>query len=110
MKFRNILLGLLVVIACSVSAQNKLSFEQALALTLENNYDILMAQVSEEIAENSASMANNDFLPTVTATGAYNWTRLGGEFQTRAETRTLDPNNSYNYNCHVLKYSYGFRV
>ena len=61
MKFRNILLGLLVVIACSVSAQNKLSFEQALALTLENNYDILMAQVSEEIAENSASMANNDF-------------------------------------------------
>lgn len=98
MKFRNILLGLLAIATCSVSAQDKLTFEQALALTLENNYDILMAQVSEEIAKNSASKANNGFLPTVTATGGYNWTKFGGEFETRAETRELDPNNSYNYN------------
>ncbi|MFT7085365.1 MAG: outer membrane protein TolC [Vicingaceae bacterium] len=98
MKYSILVTVFLLTLFGNVKAQNKLSFEQALALTLANNYDILMAQVSEEIAENSASKANNGFLPTVTATGAYNWTRLGGEFQTRAETRTLDPNNSYNYN------------
>ncbi len=82
----------------NLKAQNKLSFEQALALTLENNYDILMAQVNEEIAENSASKANNGFLPTVTANGGYNWTYNTGENELITETRTFDPNNSYNYN------------
>ena len=98
MKYSILIISVLFTFFGSVNAQEKLTFEQALALTLENNYDILMAQVSEEIAENSASRANNGFLPTVTASGGYNWTRFGGEFETRAETRSLDPNNSYNYN------------
>jgi len=93
----NWILGLLLFCGTTASAQ-ELSFDKALTLTLANNYDILMAEVEEEIAENSASKANNGFLPTLNATGGYNWTRFGGEFQTREETRQLDPNNSYNYN------------
>jgi outer membrane protein len=89
---------LLLVLFGSLKAQNKLTFDQALALTLENNYDIQMAQVDEEISWNSASKANNGFLPTVTGTAGFNWIRTGGEFETRAETRELEPNNSYNYN------------
>jgi len=98
MKYSILIAALFLVLFGNLKAQNKLTFEQALALMLENNYDILMAQVNEEIAENSASKANNGFLPTLTGTGAYNWNRSGGGFETRAETRELVPNNSYNYN------------
>lgn len=89
---------LLLSLFGSLQAQSPLSFEKALALTLENNYDIQMARVDEEIADNSASMSNNGYLPTVTAAGAYNWTYFEGENRLRTETINFDPNNSYNYN------------
>lgn len=98
MKFRRYLIALLIVLTGSTSAQEVLRFEEALALTLSNNYDILMGQVNEEIAANSATRANNGFLPTVTANGGYNWTYFTGENQLITETRTFNPNNSYNYN------------
>ena len=101
MKFR-ILFTLLLAWTCSVQAQNRLSFDEALQLTLANNYDILMAQVNEEIAENNASRANNDFLPTVSANGAYNWTYYEGENRLITETRSFDANNSYNYNASAV--------
>lgn len=97
MKY-SIITTLFFTLVGSISAQDKLTFEQVLALTLENNYDILMARVDEEIAENSASLSNNGYLPTVNATGAYNWTYNTGENQLRTETVKFDPNNSYNYN------------
>ena len=101
MKYSILTTVLLLILFGSLKAQNKLTFEQALALTLENNYDIQMAQVDEELAESSASIANNGFLPTVTGTAGVNWIRTGGEFETPAETRELEPNNSYNYNYNV---------
>ena len=66
MKYSILTKVLLLILFGSLKAQNKLTFEQALALTLENNYDIQMAQVDEELVESSASIANNGFLPTVT--------------------------------------------
>lgn len=98
MKYKILTIALLLAFFGSVKAQGILTFEQALALTLENNYDIQMAQVNEEIAENSASRANNGFLPTVSANGGYNWTYNTGENKLITETRSFDPNNSYNYN------------
>lgn len=97
MKYSLIIIGLLYW-SSSIEAQSNLSFEKALELTLANNYDIQMARVSEEIAENNASWGNNGFLPTVSATGAYNWTYYEGENRLITETRTFDANNSYNYN------------
>lgn len=101
MKFKLTNLLLLFILWGSVKAQSTLSFEQALALTLENNYDIQMARVDEKIADNSASMSNNGYLPTVTANGAYNWTYYEGENRLKTETINFDPNNSYNYNATV---------
>lgn len=98
-KLTNLLL--LFILWGSVKAQSTLSFEQALALTLENNYDIQMARVDEKIAGNNASMSNNGYLPTVTANGGYNWTYYEGENRLKSETINFDPNNSYNYNASV---------
>lgn len=98
MKYKIVITTLLLGFVGFLEAQDELSFERALALTLEHNYDIQMGQLNEEIATNNASRANNGYLPTVTASGAYNWTYLTGENQLITETRSFDPNNSYNYN------------
>ena len=90
MKYKILISALFFALFGNLGAQSKLTFDQALALTLDNNYNIQMAKVDEEMAENSASKANNGYLPTLTANGAYNWTKLGGEFETRAETRELE--------------------
>ena len=102
MKYRFIIISLFFALFGSVQAQTTISFEQALSLTLENNYDILMAEVNEEIAVNSATKSNNGFLPTVTTNGAYSWNYVAGENKLRTETISFDPNNSYNYNATAL--------
>lgn len=98
MKFNIITIVALFASLVNTQAQTVLSFEEALAHTLAHNYNILMGQVSEEIADNNASMTNNGFLPTVSANGGYNWSYFQGENQLINETRTFDPNNSYSYN------------
>lgn len=89
---------MLIASFTGLKAQDALSFEEALAHTLSHNYDILMGQLSEEVADNNASRANNGFLPTVAATGGYNWNYLQGENELITESRSFDPNNAYNYN------------
>lgn len=98
MNYKNTIAILFILLGMNTWAQNLLSFEKALELTLANNYAISMAKVNEEIALNNASKANNDFLPTVSASGAYNWTYFDGENRLITETRQFDANNSYNYN------------
>lgn len=98
MNYKNTIAILFILLGMNTWAQSVLSFEKALELTLANNYAISMAKVNEEIALNNASKANNDFLPTVSASGAYNWTYFDGENRLITETRQFDANNSYNYN------------
>ncbi len=98
MKVNITLIALLFWAPYSLTAQDKLSFDEALASTLAHNYDIVMGQINSNIAENNASKANNGFLPTVNATGAYNWNYLTGENELINETRGFDPNHAYNYN------------
>lgn len=98
MNYKNTIAILFFLLGMNTWAQSVLSFEKALELTLANNYAISMAKVNEEIALNNASKANNDFLPTVSASGAYNWTYFDGENRLITETRQFDANNSYNYN------------
>lgn len=98
MKFRIVTISVLLAFTAFLKAQTPLTFEKALGLTLANNYDILMAQVNEEIAENNVSLGNNGYLPSVSMSGGYNWTYFEGENQLITETRGFDPNNSYNYN------------
>lgn len=98
MNIRKSILSLLLVAPSAVFAQEKLTFDKALELTLANNYDILMANVTQEIAENSASKANNGYLPTLNANGGYNFRRSEGNLETSGGTIIQDPANAYDYN------------
>lgn len=97
MKCRIILLLQLVGSSAFIYAQDLLTFDKALELTLANNYDIQLASVNEEIADNNSSLSNNNYLPTLSAAGNYNWTYYGGKNFLANETRTFDPNRAYNY-------------
>jgi len=98
MNYKYSIVILFIFLGITSWSQDQLTFDKALELTLANNYSISMAKVNEEIAINNASKANNDFLPTVSASGAYNWTYFDGENRLITETRQFDANNSYNYN------------
>ncbi|MTI21355.1 TolC family protein [Fulvivirga sp. RKSG066] len=51
----------------SSSAQIPLSFEEALATALENNYGIKIARNNKDISANNLTIGNAGFLPTLTA-------------------------------------------
>ena len=48
-------------------AQDSLSFNDALAFTLLNNYDIKIAEVNEDVATNNATRGANNYLPTISS-------------------------------------------
>ena len=48
----------------SAFAQDLLTAEDALKITLENNYDIKVIEKDVEIAKNNTSIYNSDYLPT----------------------------------------------
>lgn len=65
-----------------VIAQDTLSVEDALAIGLENNYSILIADNESDISANNKSLGNAGFLPNLTATGSrsYSITDIRQEF------------------------------
>lgn len=88
--------------AGSLLAQELLTPEKALSLTLENNFGILVAKVSESQAENNASILNSSFLPTVSATSGANIARDNQEavFQD-GNSRSIDGAETKRYNASV---------
>ncbi|MFK7756179.1 MAG: TolC family protein [Flavobacteriales bacterium] len=78
-----------------------LTFEDALAKTLENNYEIKVARINVEVAENNAEKMNNGYLPTLSANGNYGWTYNSGSFETVQGENSFDPNSAYNYGAGV---------
>ena len=100
MKFKFFFIAALTL--GSVSAQELLTPEQALSLTLENNFGILVSKISEAQAENNASILNTGFLPTLTATSGANIARDNQEavFQD-GNSRTVDGAETKRYNASV---------
>lgn len=90
-----------VLLAVNIQAQEALSFEDALALTLENNYDIRISRINEQVAENNAERQANGYLPTVNTSGAYSWTYFESTNTLRTGEQSFDPNSSYNYNAAI---------
>ncbi|MFT5337015.1 MAG: outer membrane protein [Luteibaculaceae bacterium] len=84
-----------------IQAQEKLSFEAALAIALENNHDIQLSRFDEEVAKNNASKLANGYLPSINATGGSNWSAYEGNNQTINNDISYEANNSYNYNAGV---------
>ncbi|MDA1148688.1 MAG: TolC family protein, partial [Bacteroidetes bacterium] len=100
MNYKIVLVYLLS--AGSLLAQELLTPEKALSLTLENNFGILVAKVSESQAENNASILNSNFLPTVSATSGANIARDNQEavFQD-GNSRSIDGAETKRYNASV---------
>ncbi len=102
MRYKIIYTAVLAVLTFQLTAQKKINFEEALSLTLENNYDIRIASVNEEIAVNNASSANNNYLPTVEGIGDVNWNYLEGENRLITRDQTFDANSAYNYSAAII--------
>ena len=100
-----IVLGLLVS-NCTFYAQEILSKEKALELTLANNYDIRVTKNNVATAENNKSIYNSGYLPTITgnAGARYSNNDTDIEFQsgtvnsvTGAESKSYNASIGLNY-------------
>tara|TARA_B100000809_G_scaffold105703_1_gene104221 strand:+ start:17455 stop:18789 length:1335 start_codon:yes stop_codon:yes gene_type:complete len=95
------IVGFLVGIS-QLSAQKLLTKENAILMTLENNYDIKLTENSLETAENNASIYNSGYLPTV-------FTRAGATYDNKdtettladGSVRTVDAAETNNYNASI---------
>jgi len=85
-----------------LSAQETLTKKEAVAITLENNYGILLANNNNEVAANNTSVYNTGYLPTVTGNGNATYTNNNSDF-TRQNGEKLKVNNadSQNYGASI---------
>ena len=99
---RNYIICIAVLIGCNLFAQNILSKEKAIQLTLENNYGVKIANNNVELAENNKSVLNSGYLPTLTgnAGATYNRDNLSAEFSS-GESTSLDGAESSRYNAGI---------
>ena len=99
--FFQAILGVILLLPSTISAQEMLSRDEAMKLALEYNYDIQVAQKSIESAKNNASIYNSGYLPTATAAGNGQITYNAGENQTVQGDFSFDPAEAYNYSASV---------
>ena len=73
MKTLKIIFSLSIILLFSVQSysQEILSLEDALKITLSNNYSINIARNESRISENNSNMGNAGFLPSIDASGSY---------------------------------------
>ncbi len=90
---------LLLSISVSLSAQNKLSEEEAVQRALENNFGIRLAENANAVAKNNTSKYNSGKLPTVSFDGGanYRWDNVTANFQD-GRSSTLSFAGSYGAN------------
>ena len=86
----------------NLNAQQVLTKEEAVKLALDNNYDIKIANNNVQVAENSTSVLNSGYLPTVTGTAGatYNLDNTEAEFSNGNST-VLNGAESNRYNAGV---------
>lgn len=82
----------LSILAISLSGfgQTKLTFEEAIATALKNNYGIKIAHNTKAIADNNNTLGNAGFLPTLDLNASVNRAIVNGEQVTSTETRPID--------------------
>ncbi len=86
----------------TVFAQEVLTKEKAMAITLENNYAILLTKKNLDIAKNNAGILNSGFLPTIfsRANSSYNSSDSEVEFES-GDTRSVSGAESKNYSASI---------
>ncbi len=88
-----------IIITSALKAQELVTSSKAIALALENNHGIKIADKNLEVAENNTSIYNSGYLPTLTgnAGATYNLDNIEAEF-TNGESTTLNNAESSRYN------------
>jgi outer membrane protein TolC len=66
---------LLLLFSFTISSQEILTKKEALAITLENNFGIKIANNNIDIAKNNSSILNTGFLPTASLNSGANYSR-----------------------------------
>lgn len=102
MNIKSICLSFIVFTQVSLFAQEMITPEKAVALALENNYGIKLANTDVEVAKNNANILNSGYLPTLTGNAGttYNSNNTEAEF---SDGRVTNLNNaeSSRYNASV---------
>jgi len=82
LKEINLIVGI-ILLGASVNAQEVLTKDEAVSITLENNYDIRAIKNNVAIAKNNKSIYNSGYLPTVTGNAGANYSNkdTDSEFQ-----------------------------
>lgn len=94
MKYKNRLLLFLFFASVTGSfAQEVLTLEEAVRITLENNYNIRISRNDVEIAERNVNLANAGMLPAVTGNLTNNNT-IQNSTQTRSDGETTERKNA----------------
>ena len=119
MKFKiNIILIVVFLSTLQGFSQEVLTKKEALAITLENNFGIKIANNNIEVAENNASIYNSGFLPTASISSGANYsnnnqtvTSQDGESKSTTGAVTKSYNASLNLNYTIFdglgrKYNY----
>ena len=72
----------LFLISNYVLGQQKLSLNDAVKITLENNLDIKIVENQDEIFKNNASFLNSGYLPTISSNAGINKSEQNIEIET----------------------------
>lgn len=84
------------------SAQELLTKENAILMTLENNYDIKLTKNSLETAKNNASLYNSGYLPTLFTRAAGSFDNTDTEFTLiNDQTNKISGIETINYNASI---------
>lgn len=108
MKFiKKISITVVLLANTSLFAQAVLSKEEAIDITLENNYGVQVARNNVEIADRNAGLINSGYLPTVTASTSATYDRDNKNVATfrdgsnteliNAESRRYNANGTINF-------------
>lgn len=85
---KTILIVSIIGIGFQATAQKILTKEEAVAVTLKNNYNIQLTNNNVSIAKNNTSIYNSGYLPTVTASGGANYSNYNTDSETHAGVNT----------------------
>lgn len=97
---------LLVLVTIQVSAQDVLTKKDAIAIALENNYGVKIANNNVEVAKNNSSIYNTGYLPTVSTSAGANYNNSNQEIERQngestkingAETKSYNASINVNY-------------
>ncbi|WP_169304444.1 TolC family protein [Pedobacter frigoris] len=104
MKRNRNLFSMIVMLACSVqlvSAQEKLTLQEAISIALKNNYDIKLVNNDVQIAKNNVNAGNAGILPRLDASFSE-----GGSIQNTTRTQSSGNQQTLN-NVRNSNMSYG---